>query len=78
MQRNTNEPSGRMNIVKIFAALLTVAGMLLLIFSCLVIMRIVQLETSVSTVAAPALLGIIFFAGGIYLFKFMVIGDKGK
>ncbi|OWY24470.1 hypothetical protein C7N43_05830 [Sphingobacteriales bacterium UPWRP_1] len=63
-----------MNIVKIFAAILTVAGMLLLIYACFAIMN-GTVENKV-TILAPFTLGAIFFGGGLYLFRYLVSGGR--
>lgn len=61
-----------MNIVKVFAALLTVAGMLLLIYACFAIMGNTVINKW--NILAPFTLGAIFFGGGLYLFKYLVSG----
>ncbi len=65
-----------MNILKIFAVLLTVAGMLLLIYACLAVMGSVNVNGGKLSVLAPTTLGIIFFGGGLYLFRYLVLGTN--
>ena len=65
-----------MNIVKVFASILLIAGMALLVFSCLAFMQgtgsLFGIDVNRLGVMAPTLLGIMFFAGGLFLFKFMM------
>ncbi|QQS28067.1 MAG: hypothetical protein IPM47_14480 [Sphingobacteriales bacterium] len=65
-----------MNVLKIFAVLLTVAGMLLLIYACLAFMGNVNVNGSKLSIMAPTLLGMIFFGGGLYLFRYLVTGSN--
>ncbi len=67
-----------MNTLKIFAVLLTVAGMFLLIYACLAFMGTVNMEGSQFTVIAPTILGVVFFVGGLSLFRYSAVVDKGK
>lgn len=66
-----------MDIVKVFATILTLAGMVLLIFACLAFMQgngtLLGVDiTQRGYTLLPFLLGIIFFSGGIYLFRGLV------
>ncbi len=65
-----------MNLVKTFATILTLAGMGLLIFACLGVMKIVDLPTSQWGALAPFVLGIIFFFGGLTLFRYLLPGNR--
>ena len=70
-----------MDIVKIFAALLTIAGMALLIFASVAFLQGsgTLLGVDVSNRASclvPFVLGLLFFAAGIYLFRYMLPGGR--
>ncbi|MBK9457953.1 MAG: hypothetical protein KA783_04730 [Chitinophagales bacterium] len=72
-----------MDIVKIFATILTLSGMLLLIFACLAFMqgqgRLLGVDiTQRGYTLLPFLLGVIFFGGGIYLFKGLTGSSRNR
>lgn len=67
-----------MNIVKVFASILTVAGMLLLIYACLAIMGSINTNGNPWGVIAPVILGAIFFGGGLFLFRYLVSGGRAR
>ena len=72
-----------MDIVKVFAIVLTISGMVLLTFACL---AFVQGSGSLLGVdiaqrgytVVPFLLGMIFFLAGIYLFKNLLSGSTTR
>lgn len=72
-----------MDIVKIFATILTLSGMVLLIFACLAFMqgegRLLGVDiTQRGYTLLPFLLGVIFFGGGIYLFKGLTGSNRSR
>lgn len=63
-----------MDIVKVFAIVLTISGMVLLTFACLAFVQgsgtILGVDIAQrGYTLVPFLLGMIFFSAGIYLFK---------
>ncbi len=70
-----------MGIVKVFATILTVAGMFLLIFSCLAFMQgegaLLGVDIDKWGSLVPFTLGMIFFVAGIVLFKYIVSSVNG-
>lgn len=75
-----NLKNNTMDIVKILATLLTIVGMALLIFACFAVMKgsgtLLGVPVENMGFIAPTLLGGIFFAGGLYLFKYMMNSNK--
>lgn len=67
-----------MDIVKIFAGILTGAGMLLMIFACLAFLQGTGTLFGVGIdkwgSLAPFLLGTLFFVAGVYLLRFLIAG----
>lgn len=71
-----------MDIVKVFATILTLAGMALLIFACFAVMKgsgtLLGVQVEKMGFLAPTILGGIFFAGGLYLFRYLMGSGKGR
>ncbi len=70
-----------MGIVKVFATILTVAGMFLLIFASLAFMKgegaLLGVDIDKWGSLVPFTLGMIFFVAGIVLFKYIVSSVNG-
>ena len=71
-----------MDIVKVFATVLTLAGMCLLIFVCFAVMQggtgsLLGVNVQKWGILAPFTLGMIFFVAGLMLFKSIVSGNNG-
>ncbi len=61
-----------MKIVQVFATVLLIAGMALLIFACLAVMQVINVNMIKGGWIAPAVLGGIFFFGGLALMRNLV------
>ncbi len=71
-----------MDIVKIFASVLTGVGMLLMIFACMAFLQgsgsLLGISIDKWGTLAPFLLGTVFFAAGIYLLRYMLTGGRSR
>lgn len=71
-----------MDMVKIFAGILTGAGMLLMIFACLAFLqgsgKLFGVGIDKWGALAPFLLGSLLFAAGVYLLRYLLTGGRSR
>ena len=71
-----------MDMVKLFAGILTGVGMLLMIFACLAFLQgsgsLLGISIDKWGALAPFLLGSVFFVAGVYLLRYMLTGGRGR